>query len=543
MKRHRLLKLIPLLALVPFLAKAQTTNTPWVTAQIFNDTFGAGANVKCTFDNKGGPAPWADWDGDVDGDGQSNGVEWVRDLKTPIDTNGKMREPFTGVRLWIWPAGGKAGTGGRQPAVVSGTNAFDSGYLNALEDAVEYCLENGLAVVLTMREDEFQEVGPASGLAAYKAFWNQLTDRFDRDFAAGTVEKFLAFELLNEPKQEFDDPYTGTDPDYAAGGGNPAYLWYQIYNQEGLEVVRDGGAWGNDGDRNRVVILPCGQAQRIEDSAILDFEIPNVPAYMFQHGAGAPKVMLGVHLYDPGSFTQVFTWGGSNNPSNGWYLENALFTNDYLDWALGTGSGSPVKRNPFGDFGFSYSAGDKQQPFWGLAHSGNGFTPSDVEFFDTYFITFTFDDVAPLASNPSWLKFFNGVERMEAILGRLRSIQLSGFDIQRQAGKLQGVPVMVSEFGVAKANSSRTINIDGASRNQWLRRAVGRVNTGYSTDGFEDFGWSFAVYAMVGAAVQTYDGSGNEIGGDLFNLYRAYDPNSSKNEKWEPWIWSFRNEI
>ena len=242
----------------------------------------------------------------------------------------------------------------------STNGVIDADWLSRVKQVVDYCINDGLYVVLndhwdggwievqgfTKTTSSYQAVDEthiAAKISRLKDIWTQIATAF-KDY-----DEHLLFAGLNEPFQE-----------YSLFSTRHAELTPILirYNQAFVQAVRATG--GNNGQRTLVV---QGPSTNIESS------VNYMPADKLPEAAG--RLMVEVHYYDPGQFCGTYDatgdkafyyWGADNhgadhNPSYG--------EENYLSGQFGklktayTSQGYPVIIGEYAALQRTLAAGDQ----------------------------------------------------------------------------------------------------------------------------------------------------------------------------------------
>ena len=195
-----------------------------------------------------------------------------------------------------------------------GSGTIDAAWMARVKQVVNYCVGNGLYVVLNDHWDNgwievlgfskssssYQAVDEATitaKIARLKELWTQIATEF-KDY-----DEHLLFAGLNEPFQEYS-LFNGRHEELA-----PILI---RYNAAFVEAVRATG--GNNALRTLVVQGP---------STSINSSVQYMPASTLPEAAG--KLMVEVHYYDPGQFCGTYDasgekayyyWGAANHGAN-----------------------------------------------------------------------------------------------------------------------------------------------------------------------------------------------------------------------------------
>lgn len=215
---------------------------------------------------------------------------------------------FKSVRIPVaWACGHISG--GTEAAPI-----IDQVWMNRVKEIVDYCIKDGLYVVLndhwdggwlevlgfSKKSDSYSAVSDewANGkIETLKYLWTQIANQFKN------YDEHLLFAGLNEPFQEYG----------LFNGKHDKLAPYLIkYNKAFVEAVRATG--GNNANRILVVQGP---------STSIDSSVSYMKANSLPESAG--KLMVEVHYYDPGQFCGTwdatgdkafYFWGSGNHGSD-----------------------------------------------------------------------------------------------------------------------------------------------------------------------------------------------------------------------------------
>ncbi len=195
-----------------------------------------------------------------------------------------------------------------------GNGTIDAAWMARVRQIVDYCITNGLYVVLndhwdggwlevygfSKSETAFQPLNDeeiAAKAARLKDIWTQIAQEFI------SYDEHLLFAGLNEPFQQYT-PFNGHHQELA-----PVL---KVYNAAFVEAVRATG--GNNAKRTLVVQGP---------STNIDSSCSYMPVSTLPESAG--RLMVEVHFYDPGQFCGTFDssgdkayyfWGAANHSTD-----------------------------------------------------------------------------------------------------------------------------------------------------------------------------------------------------------------------------------
>lgn len=167
---------------------------------------------------------------------------------------------------------------------VSSTNVVDAGWLDRVQEVVDYCYYQDMYCILCMQND-----GSTTGWlkvcasnsdavrAQYAATWKQVAERF-KDY-----DQRLLFQGANEPTDE------GNHWDYP---GDTAIAWMNDLNQLFVDTIRSTG--GNNAYRSLVLAPYAGS---YEQSIIDAFRLPR--------DSVSDRLMVAVNAYAPAEFVYV----------------------------------------------------------------------------------------------------------------------------------------------------------------------------------------------------------------------------------------------
>lgn len=263
MKKSKVLSVITALATSAQLlgassAIAENGKVQGFTAAEICQKMGMGWNLGNTLDATGGS-------------GVGSETSWGNPKTTKAMIDAVRDEGFTCVRI---PT-----TWGNH---VSGDNyTIDPEWMARVKEVVDYCIDDGLYVILNLHHDEWNRPTPDNLEAADKeltAIWSQIADEF-KDY-----DQRLIFEGMNEPRN-----YGGENE---WNGGTPE-MWdcLKTLNESFVMTVRDGKGNNND----RVLMLPTYAASS-EYGAMSAWGMENLKA------EEDDRIMASVHAYLPFSF-------------------------------------------------------------------------------------------------------------------------------------------------------------------------------------------------------------------------------------------------
>ncbi len=195
-----------------------------------------------------------------------------------------------------------------------GSGQIDAEWMARVKQVVNYCISDGLYVVLNDHWDNgwievqgfsksassYQPVDETviqAKIARLKDLWTQIATEF-KDY-----DEHLVFAGLNEPFQEYSL--------FSTHHAELAPILIR-YNAAFVEAVRATG--GNNAQRTLVVQGP---------STSIDSSVQYMPASTLPESAG--RLMVEVHYYDPGQFCGTFDasgdkafyyWGAANHSTN-----------------------------------------------------------------------------------------------------------------------------------------------------------------------------------------------------------------------------------
>lgn len=239
------------------------------TAKEVVKDMGVGWNLGNSLDSTG------DWLGN-NGDPTSYETAWGNPKTTKAMINKIKEAGFKTVRIPVsW---------GQHMGSAS-SYTVDEAWMDRVQEVVDYCIDNGLYVVLNTHHDDWivptnskkSEVEPK-----LKKLWTQIATRFKN------YDDKLIFETLNEPRVK------GSAEEWS-GGTSETRAVVNSYNKVALEAIRNTG--GNNA--KRAVMMPTNGASGT-DAAINDMVVPN-----------DGNVIVAIHAYSPYNFA-MNTSGTSN---------------------------------------------------------------------------------------------------------------------------------------------------------------------------------------------------------------------------------------
>ena len=208
-------------------------------------------------------------------------------------------------------------------------NKVDPRWMARVKEVVDYCIDDGLYVILNTHHETHAEgynwLYPSvekepTVTPKIKALWTQIANTFKN------YDDHLIFETLNEPR------LAGTKDEW--NGGTPeARQVVNRYNAAALDAIRRTG--GNNA--TRAVMIPTYAASTTSE-ALRDFQVPR----------GSSNVIASIHAYSPYNFTMnttpgesVKTWGSAQDKAS---------LDGEFDWYLNTfkQKGVPVVIGEFG---------------------------------------------------------------------------------------------------------------------------------------------------------------------------------------------------
>ncbi|MBE5963129.1 MAG: glycoside hydrolase family 5 protein [Lachnospiraceae bacterium] len=179
----------------------------------------------------------------------------------------------------------------------------DAKWLDRIETVVNYCLDEGLYVIINMHGDGYHTMDGGWLFCdsedqekiqeKYAAVWEQIAVRF-RDY-----DEHLIFESMNE---EFDGNYNNPDLSF--------YKNINAYNQIFVDTVRQTG--GNNA--MRYLLIPGWNTDITYTSASYGFVIPDDTYRSDKIPKAQKQIMISVHYYTPWDFCgdengNVTQWG------------------------------------------------------------------------------------------------------------------------------------------------------------------------------------------------------------------------------------------
>ena len=177
---------------------------------------------------------------------------------------------------------------------VSEDYTISEAWLNRVQEAVDWAIDDGMYVILNIHHDNHPEANAFYPDSEHleqsknyvKAIWEQLSARF------GDYNEHLIFEGMNEPR------LVGTDLEWRVSKGDPAsddaVSCINELNQLFVDTVRSSGGK----NETRYLLVP-GYAASPDGLLTEGFSIPNDPSDPTgeQH-----RIMLEVHAYTPYDF-------------------------------------------------------------------------------------------------------------------------------------------------------------------------------------------------------------------------------------------------
>ena len=253
----------------------QEKEVPDTEAMRFVRALGVGFNAGNTFD--------AYIDGQKLEDDTVTETAWIPEKLTKETIQAYHEAGFTSVRIPVsWHNH------------VSEDYTISEAWLNRVQEAVDWAIDDGMYVILNIHHDNHPEANAFYPDSAHleqsknyvKAIWEQLAARF------GGYDEHLIFEGLNEPR------LVGTDVEWSVRKGDAAsedaVACINELNQLFVDTVRASG--GNN--ETRYLMVP-GYAASPDGVLTSGFSIPEDPADPTgeQH-----RIILEVHAYTPYDF-------------------------------------------------------------------------------------------------------------------------------------------------------------------------------------------------------------------------------------------------
>ena len=273
------------------------------TAKEVVKDMGVGWNLGNSLDSTG------DWLGN-NGDPTSYETAWGNPKTTKAMINKIKEAGFKTVRIPVsW---------GQHMGSAS-SYTVDEAWMDRVQEVVDYCIDNGLYVVLNTHHDDWivptnskkSEVEPK-----LKKLWTQIATRFKN------YDDKLIFETLNEPRVK------GSAEEWS-GGTSETRAVVNSYNKVALEAIRNTG--GNNA--KRAVMMPTNGASGT-DAAINDMVVPN-----------DGNVIVAIHAYSPYNFAMNASGTSSWNSSTDKAELEAEFDRYYNKFVA---KGIPVVIGEFG---------------------------------------------------------------------------------------------------------------------------------------------------------------------------------------------------
>ncbi|MGN0620755.1 MAG: cellulase family glycosylhydrolase [Porcipelethomonas sp.] len=212
---------------------------------------------------------------------------------------------------------------------IDSSNNIDTAFLDRVQEVVDYCIGEGLYVILNMHHDGGDTSSGCwlrdakndySGVSAkYEKLWQQIAGRF------ADYSDYLIFESMNEVG--FEGSGSVTDDDYTT---------LNNLNQLFVNTIRNSGS--NNANRH---LLIAGYFTDVEKTCNSRFSMPSDPA---------GRCIVSIHYYTPSTFC-VAEKGSSWGYRSTWGTESDYKTlNIYLDKLVKrfTQSGTPVIIGEYG---------------------------------------------------------------------------------------------------------------------------------------------------------------------------------------------------
>lgn len=186
---------------------------------------------------------------------------------------------------------------------------ISSQWLDRVEEVVNYCIKNGLYVIINLHGDGYYTIDGGWLLCAeqnqdeiqakYEACWRQIAERFR------SYDEHLIFESMNEV---FDGKYNGPSAQ--------AYANINEYNRIFVDTVRQSGGYNN----RRWLLIPGWNTDIEYTAGEYGFVIPE-DLYLAEELNGEKRLMISVHYYAPWDFCgsesgEITQWGDSAEDSS-----------------------------------------------------------------------------------------------------------------------------------------------------------------------------------------------------------------------------------
>ena len=159
--------------------------------------------------------------------------------------------------------------------LVSGNWQIEEGWMDRVQEIVDYAYDNGVYVILNAHHESWYEPyyeNQEHSEKVLSAVWSQIAERF-QDY-----DEHLIFEGMNEPRKK------GTDVEWN-GGDQEGWDVINAYNEVFVKTIRESG--GNN--PHRILMIPSYAANCW--AAIEHLEVPD-----------DDKIIVSVHAYEPYDF-------------------------------------------------------------------------------------------------------------------------------------------------------------------------------------------------------------------------------------------------
>ncbi len=179
---------------------------------------------------------------------------------------------------------------------------IDEVWFERVQEVVDYCIDDGMYVILNSHHDEWNRPTDANYSAASKELkivWKQIATRFE------DYDKHLVFEGMNEPRN-----YSGSHE--WDGGDDAMRAVVNKLNADFVSAVRSTG--GNNSDR--ALMVPT-YAASMEYAAMSALELPD-----------DDNLIVSIHAYSPYNFTMNTGSGSTSTYTDAMRSElEAIFKN------------------------------------------------------------------------------------------------------------------------------------------------------------------------------------------------------------------------
>ena len=176
--------------------------------------------------------------------------------------------------------------------LVDGSYTISSDWLNRVKEVVDYCMEEGMYVILNIHHDDDKAfLYPTSAKSAQSvnyitAIWTRLAEKFKN------YDEHLIFESMNEPR------LVGSLYEWTLLSISPsctdAVKQINTLNQTFVNVVRASG--GNNATR---YLLCPGYDASVDGATNSNYKLPTDPA------GNDHRIIVAVHAYTPNSFAML----------------------------------------------------------------------------------------------------------------------------------------------------------------------------------------------------------------------------------------------